>query len=194
MVFSKRDYSTLVVSSSEKFNDSVKPILASAHCEPVTFTESIAFAKRLTLENHFDFVIINSPLPDEVGTKFAIDVSSEKNTVCLLLVKTELYDEIRSKVIAHGVFTLAKPTSAILIAHSLDFMASACERLKKFEKKAVTIEEKMVEIRLVNRAKWLLIENLKMTEPDAHRYIEKQAMDRCISKREIAEDIVKTYS
>ena len=56
------------------------------------------------------------------------------------------------------------------------------------------IEEKMEEIRIVNRAKWLLISELKMDEPQAHRYIEKQAMDRCISKREVADEIIKTYS
>ena len=52
----------------------------------------------------------------------------------------------------------------------------------------------MEEIRLVNRAKWLLITELKMTEPDAHRYIEKQAMNLCVPRRVIAEDIIKTYS
>ena len=51
----------------------------------------------------------------------------------------------------------------------------------------------MEEIRCVNRAKWLLIRELKMDEPDAHRYIEKQAMDRCVTKREVAEEIIKTY-
>lgn len=33
-----------------------------------------------------------------------------------------------------------------------------------------------------------------MEEPDAHRYIEKQAMDRCISKREVAQERIKTYA
>ena len=33
-----------------------------------------------------------------------------------------------------------------------------------------------------------------MTEADAHHYIEKQAMDRCISRREIALGIIKTYA
>ena len=51
----------------------------------------------------------------------------------------------------------------------------------------------MNEIRLVNRAKWLLISELKMTESDAHRYIEKQAMDLRISKREVAENVIRTY-
>ena len=54
-------------------------------------------------------------------------------------------------------------------------------------------EEKMKEIRLVNRAKWVLIDELKMSEADAHRYIEKQAMDRCVSRRKIAEEIISTY-
>ena len=51
----------------------------------------------------------------------------------------------------------------------------------------------MEEIRMVNRAKWLLIEQLKMTEQQAHRYIEKQAMDRCITRRAVAEQILATY-
>lgn len=52
----------------------------------------------------------------------------------------------------------------------------------------------MEEIRLVNRAKWLLISELKMEEPQAHRYIEKQSMDLCVPKRQVAEDIIRTYS
>ena len=66
--------------------------------------------------------------------------------------------------------------------------------MRKSEKKALSIEEKMEEIRIVNRAKWLLISELKMDEQGAHRYIEKQAMDRCILKRIVAEEIIKTYA
>ena len=68
------------------------------------------------------------------------------------------------------------------------------ERLRRMEQKTASIEEKMDEIRLVNRAKWLLIEQLRMTESEAHRYIEKQAMDRCVTKRSIAENIISMYS
>ena len=57
-----------------------------------------------------------------------------------------------------------------------------------------SLQEKMADIRAVNRAKWLLISQLGMSEPEAHRYLEKQAMDQCVSKRELAESIIKTYS
>lgn len=194
MAFEEHFYRTLVVSSSEKFNESIAPILASAGCEPVTYAGSIAAAKRLSMESRFDHVIINAPLTDEFGSKFAIDVCTGKNSVCLIFVKTELYAEIRSKVTPYGVFTLPKPTSAVALTHGLDFMAAARERLRNMEKKTLSISEKMEEIRLVNRAKWLLIDRLKMTEPDAHRYIEKQAMDTCVSKGSVAREIIAMYS
>ena len=94
----------------------------------------------------------------------------------------------------HGVFTLPKPTSKPTMAIALSWLSSAREKLRKTEKKTLSIEEKMEEIRIVNRAKWLLISELKMDEQGAHRYIKKQAMDRCISKKVIAEEIIKTYS
>ncbi|MCQ2420993.1 MAG: ANTAR domain-containing protein [Clostridia bacterium] len=193
MILEEHAYRTLVVSSSAKLTDALRPMLVSAHCDPITTAESISQAKRLTMENQYDFVIVNAPLPDDFGTKFALDVSDGKSTVCLLLVRAEAYEQIRPKAIAHGVFVLSRPTSAAVMAHALDFLTSARERLRRLEKKTVSIEEKMEEIRLVNRAKWLLIENLKMTEPDAHRYIEKEAMNTCVSKREIAESIIETY-
>ena len=51
----------------------------------------------------------------------------------------------------------------------------------------------MQEIRLVNQAKWLLIENRGMSEASAHRYIEKKAMDQCITRKTLAIMIIKQY-
>ena len=110
------------------------------------------------------------------------------------MVRAELQAEIYDKVAEHGVFVLPKPTSKPTMAIALSWLSSAREKLRKTEKKTLSIEEKMEEIRIVNRAKWLLISELKMDEQGAHRYIEKQAMDRCVSKKVVAEEIIKTYS
>ncbi len=110
------------------------------------------------------------------------------------LVKSDIHAGIHDKVVEYGVFTLSKPTSKPTMIHAFSWMESARERLRQFEKKSLSIKEKMAEIRLVNKAKWILISELKMNEPDAHRYIEKQAMDRCVTKQTIAEEIIKTYT
>ena len=52
----------------------------------------------------------------------------------------------------------------------------------------------MEELRLVNRAKWLLIEKQGMTEEEAHRHIQNQAMERRTSKKQIARSIIHSLS
>lgn len=193
MVFQERAYSTLVVSSTTKFNSAVTTLLSEADCYPVNFAGSVAAAKRAVAERKYDFIIINAPLSDDLGEDFAADICADRESVVLLLIKTDIYAEINGAVSSQGVFTLPKPTSAQMLAQALKWMSAARERLRRLEKKNSSMEEKMEEIRLVNRAKWLLIENLSMTEADAHRYIEKQAMDRCVTKRAVAENIIRTY-
>lgn len=194
MVFSEVVYSVLVVSSAQKFNDALRTMLPCSDYYPVCFVNNIAAARRELLGKSYDFVIINAPLPDDYGTRFAIDACAGSGTVVLLLLRADTYEEIHAKVTPHGVFTLPKPTPIQTLQQGLHWMASARERLRKLESKTLTIEEKMEEIRLVNRAKWILIEQMKMTEAEAHRYIEKQAMDRCVSRRETALNIIKSYS
>ncbi len=193
MSLKERVYSVLVVSAAEQLNTALTALLPESHYQPRKIVPSISAGKRAWSERSYDFVIINTPLPDDTGTRFAIDVGSSKGTVVLLFVRAELYDDVREKVVEHGVFTLSKPVSRPQLSLSLDWLASARERLRQLEKKTLSVEEKMEEIRIVNRAKWLLISELQMDEPQAHRYIEKQAMDRRISKKEVAEEIIRTY-
>ncbi|WP_462426838.1 ANTAR domain-containing response regulator [Anaerotignum lactatifermentans] len=193
MSLKERVYSVLVISAKEKFNASLQSLLPESKYAPVQMVSSVSLAKRVLLERSFDFVFINTPLPDDFGTRFAIEISGNKGTVILLLVRNEVYEEVCDKVTEYGILTLPKPASKQMVAHTLNFMAGIRERLRKLEKKSLSMEEKMKEIRLVNRAKWVLIDELKMSEADAHRYIEKQAMDHCVSRREIAEEIISTY-
>ena len=187
-------YSVLIVSASDSFNSSLTSLFPESKFDPVRIETSVGSARRAASEREYDIIVVNSPLPDDAGIRFAIDISGLKTSVALLMVRSDVYPVMYNKVAEYGVYLLPKPTSKQVVSQALDWMMATRERLRKFVKKTMSTEEKMQEIRTVNRAKWLLIENLKMTESDAHRYIEKQAMDRCISKREIAEEIINTYS
>lgn len=193
MSLKEQVYSVLIVSASEGFNDALSALLPITKYSPTYIVSNISAAKRALAERAFDFVLINSPLPDDVGTRFAIDTSAHKETVVLFMVRAELYDEMYDKVAEHGVFVLSKPTSKPIITTALGWLSSARERIRVQETKTHSLEDKMAEIKIVNRAKLLLISQLQMDESQAHRYIEKQAMDRCVTRRIVAEEIIKTY-
>ena len=193
MIFKEYTYSVLIVSSSEKFTKAIMSLLPVNEFWPIKTVKNVGAAQRAFLEQNFDIVVINAPLPDDIGTKFAMDVCDGSDAAVLLFVKNDIFDEVHNKVIEHGVLTAPKPAPAEMVAHSLRAMCAMCQRLKKIEKKQISIEEKMEEIRLVNKAKWLLIECLGMTESEAHRHIEKTAMDTRTSRKTVAENIIKTY-
>lgn len=194
MTFNEQTYSVLVVSSNPKLNDALTGILPYSDYYPVCFVTSIARAQREILARHYDFVIVSAPLPDDFGTRFAIDCCAKPDTVVLLLLRPDAYNEQDAKCSQYGIFTLQMPVPASTFQQGLKWMAASRERLRKMESKAATLEEKMAEIRLVTRAKCLLMEHLKMAEVDAHHFIERQAMDRCVSKKEVALGIINTYS
>lgn len=187
-------YSVLLVSASAKFNELLLDLFTENRYKPVNVVSDAASARRSLLENRFDIVLINTPLPDDFGTRLALDICEDSATGVMLLVKAEHYLDINARVSPFGVLTISKPTSAQMISQSLLLLCSTCERLRRMEKKTATLEEKMQEISTINRAKCLLIEQLKMTESEAHRYIEKQAMDRCITKLKVAENILTTFN
>ena len=191
MSLQKREYSVLLVSAAPQVCSALRGLLSPGVFSPVRSVADVGAARRALASRALDIVIVDSPLPDASGVRFAVDASVSGGTVALLLVPAENFNEITDVVAPHGVFTLEKPTSRQTAQMALGWLISARERLRKTEQRTFTLEEKMEEIRLVNRAKWLLIERRGMDEPAAHRFIEKQAMDRCVSRRAVAEELLE---
>ena len=186
----QRTYSVLAVSTREKFHTSLRQLLPEDRYSPLRCVADVASARRCLLEQSYDIVIISAPLPDEFGSRLALHVADTSAAGVLLLVGAEHYPDISARLSPYGVLTLQKPTTPL---QSLQLLCGTRERLRKMEQKTATIEEKMAEIRLVNRAKWLLIDHEGLSEQDAHRLIEKQAMDRCVTRRAVAQQIIQRY-
>lgn len=189
----KDGLSVLIVSASVKAEDYLRDILSGGSFAPVASAKSVSEAKRMQLENQYDIVIINTPLPDDFGIEFAEQLCEDSSVGVLLFVKNELFEQVSCKVEDYGVLTFSRPGSRQSITQAVRLIAATHNRLAAFERKAVKLEAKMKEIRLINRAKWLLIDRFNMSEAEAHKYIEKTAMDNCVKRGEIAENIIRIY-
>ena len=192
MVFQSDTYSVLLVSASEKWNTAMTSVLPSTDFWPIRTVRSLSQARRLTLENPSDLIIVNSPLPDGSGLEFCIDACSNSESGVLLLVPGEDYEETYYRVLPHGVMTLSRPVTREVLGHSLRLLCAVRERLRSAGKAQATVEEKMEELRLINKAKWFLMERQGMKEDAAHKAILRRAMEQRISKKEAAERIIRS--
>ena len=193
MLSDRAQSSVLVVSASQKITDLFNELLPSGTFSPIISASSCGEAKRMLISADYDIIVINTPLADEFGSDFALDLVSDSSAAVLLLASSDLYGEVSSKVEGYGVMTISKPLNRTTLYTAMTLAFATRARLRVMEKKNRSLSAKMSEIRIVNRAKWALIESLGMTEEQAHHYIEKQAMDLRMPKGEIAVNILKTY-
>ena len=182
----------LIVSSSEKGTELLGEILSGVGLVQTDSSTCGSEARRRLSEGDYDLVIINVPLSDEQGTELAADIAADSDTGVILLVRAEIADRVQASVEDSGVFVVAKPVSRQLLYQAVKFVTVSRKRVQAARAKAMALQKKLDDLKVIDRAKCCLIQYLKMTEPQAHRHIEKQAMDQRTSKREVAEKILVT--
>lgn len=189
MAVQKDVRSVLVVTGSDKIYDFMVDLLPQKEFYPVCRASSCGEARRLLVSQMFDILVINTPLPDDFGIDLALDYADSPMCV-MLMVKDEIYEQITYQVLDDGIVTISKPSTKQIVYNSMKLLSALSAKLKKFEKRNRTLEEKMADIRIINHAKWLIIDKKKVTEEEAHHMIERHAMERRITKREAAREII----
>lgn len=183
----------LIVSASEKSADALAHILKRYGWNNIDFASSGVESKRIILRTIYDLIIINSPLKDGQGSELAVDFVQNTNAAVILIAKSDIADVIASKVEGEGVIVISKPLQQRSLLGAVRLSIAFRNRMKKLISINLKHEKKYEELRLVSRAKCVLIEKSEMTEQEAHRYIEKQAMDKRESKTIVAANIIKKY-
>ncbi|NCA67654.1 MAG: response regulator [Clostridia bacterium] len=185
--------SALVVSTNEKIASILAETLLQLNIIRIITVTTAGEARRLLIERDYDLCVVNSPLIDETGENLARNIASKGISQVLLLVRSEFYNEISHHVEDYGVITVAKPVNRDLLWSALKVAQAAHKKLQIVQNENKLLLQKIEEIRIIDRAKCILISHFSMSEPEAHRCIEKQSMDMRTTKRAVAEEILKTY-
>lgn len=192
MAAGKTKYRVLVAGGNEKLCELLSEILPKNEYAFLPPAKTAGEVRRLTMDRSVDLVILNAPLKDEFGVQLAQDLA-ENNLGVLLLTGSDVSEQVSYRVEQSGVITLAKPTTKQSLYITLRALTALRSKLLQMEQKTKALQQKVADIHTVNHAKWLLIRHDSMTENEAHRFIEKQAMDMRLSRREVAESIIRTY-
>ncbi len=182
----------LVVSGTEKGRNVLKTMLEGSVYRPAAFAGNGGEARRALLSMAFDAVVINCPLPDEFGHELG-RCAAEEGLGVLLAVKSELFEEVCAQVGGAGVLTVAKPMSRVLFSQALSLLDACRRQVELSRQESGRLRLKLDEVKTVCRAKCILVECLGLTESEAHRAIERRAMDQRLPCRSVAEEIVREY-
>ena len=184
----------LIVSCSEKSVALFSEALTIASINQIAVIGSAGEARRALLEKDFDIVIIDAPLADESGESLARNIAVKGLSQVILAVNNEHFNAVSAVCQKDGVLTISKPFDKNFFWSALSLARSVSSKLRRMQSENGKLKQRIEDIRLIDRAKCVLISYLNLTEQEAHRFIEKQAMDLRSTKKSIAEEILKTYA
>lgn len=183
----------LLVCDTPKGVEYYRDFLMQSEYEEITVADNAEEAKRKVAEFDYDVCLINSPIRNSSGEHLAIDIAEKNICQVILFVKAEYQDEITERVEDFGVITVGKPINKQLFWGALKLAKVTQRRMAMVQKETRKLQTKLEDLKQVSRAKCLLISYEGMSEEEAHKYIEKKAMDERLSRIDVAKDIINQY-
>lgn len=139
-----------------------------------------------------DLLIAVMPLSDGTGVEGIIDVAQRHpQLMSILLVRQEAYEQVTYQCRNQQIFVIAMPFKRQVLAEAASFMLRIRTVIDDKDKELARMRKNLNEIRIITSAKIRLMQTRQMTEEEAHYYLEKEAMDRSLSKKEVAEEILR---
>lgn len=173
----------------------MKSFLHQQGLHDITYIEKESEVRPLLATKSFQIILVDLPFTkDKHELSFCLSLREASNAFVMVLVKKEQYHSVKERIQKFGIFTIAKPILADVFMQSLDMAIAFSYRQIEAEKRNNILLDKIKEIKLVDRAKCLLIETHNMSEQEAHKYIEQKAMNTRMTRNEIASMIIKKAS
>ena len=185
--------SAMMVSASEAQTKRISALLTRARIVPFEHTGSARQALERFDAGGIDGVLIAEPVTGSSGQELALQLKKRRCMAVLLLAEPAHAEATAALLEQSGVLVLPNDAPEPLIVQTIRLLTAVRIQLEQMQHKTEKLEAKVADIRIINRAKLLLVQHLQMTETEAHKYIEKQAMNTSKPRRTIAENIIRTY-
>lgn len=183
---------TLVVTAA-KNQDAFLRFLAACGCRGLSLAPSAAEARRRLGEQEYHLVVIAAPLPDEFGRELALHTAETTGSGVLLVVASLQAPEVAADLEQYGVAVVPSPMSRQAVAQALHLLRASRRRMLALREENRRLSQRLGEMKLISRAKCALIQYSGFTEEEAHHTLERRAMDRRISRRQAAQEILAAY-
>jgi two-component system, response regulator PdtaR len=146
-------------------------------------------AVELAFELKPDLMVMDIKMPDLDGLSAAEKIAELKIPVVLLTAFSQQELVTRAAEVGAMAF-LVKPFSPQDLLPAIEIALSRHSQLVALESEVADLGERLETRKLVERAKGVLSEKMKLTEPEAFRWIQKASMDRRLSMADVARTVL----
>lgn len=183
-----------IISNQAKIASTLQSIIEEQSMDLIGTASQADEARQKLQIDQADLIIVNTPFSREIGYQLVRDLSYiQPDAGFIVLAKDDQLDIMNQRLANICAFVLTKPINKSTLLLAIQHLEKSRYLLNQLREKNFQLEQKIEDIKIISRAKHVLMQHLNMTELQAHDHIQKQAMDLRLSQRKIAENILKTY-
>ena len=183
----------LILCSKPELVKELRTLMLQQGYSPAEYSLSADEARRKLDFFEPELILVNAPLQDELGIDFVLDISDNTDAGIIILAKHEHLEEMQYRLEKVGALILPKPINRMTLLQTAKFATHSRKSIKGLKHQNDDLEKRIQDRKVIEKAKWILVEKMNMTEPQAHRYIQKRAMDSRTSQIKVAEEIIINF-
>lgn len=149
-----------------------------------------ASAVRLTRELRPDLVILDVKMPVMDGIAAAEEIAKERLSAILILTAFSQRDLVEKARRAGAMAYLVKPFQKHDLLPAVEIAAGRFREMSGLEEEVDSLNDRLEVRKLVDKAKGLLMDKQGMTESESFRFIQKQAMERRETMKQVAQAVI----
>lgn len=182
----------LIASASREVRNDLSLMGAKAGFDDISATGGNDL-RDLCANGCYDLVVMALPLENEFGLETALHISKSCPGGLLIITPSKVYEEVCEKGARILAPILPRTAPKAQIINIMRFLLSVQRKFSEADEENAKLQGVVSEMKLVNRAKCVLIEYLRISEQEAHRQLRKRAMDQRVTLTDAARDILKIY-
>ncbi|MFM9379238.1 ANTAR domain-containing response regulator [Gordonia sp. VNK21] len=139
-----------------------------------------------------DLVIMDIKMPVRDGIDAASEIARKRLAPVVMLTAFSQREFVERARDAGAMAYLVKPFNQADLVPAIEVALSRFRELRALENEVETISERFEARKLIERAKGLLMDKQNLTEPEAFRWIQRNAMDKRATMKAVAEIVIDT--
>jgi len=183
----------LVGSSSEKITKQLTKFLIENGLNVVGETVDGYELLRRAHTVYPDIILVDYNMKGLTGHQIAEILVSEKLCAVVALITSAEVSYFVNLNQEPTFVPLVKPINKQTLINTISLLVKTSKSINQLESRVSELTSSQDTTKVINHAKKLLMENMELTESEAHRRIQKQSMDKGIAKVKVAEMIIALY-
>ena len=147
-------------------------------------------AVALARELHPDLVVMDITMPKLDGLSAAEIIGNERIAPVVMLTAFAQPEFVARASEAGAIAYVVKPFTPERLLPQIEVALARYQELTVIEEQYADVLERLETRKLLDRAKGLLQDKMKLSEPESFRWIQKASMDRRLTMGEVAQAVI----